>query len=107
VDTTGHIKSDCPKKKGQSKEKEKNTESNPKSKCERCGKVGHLTETCWKDPKNESKRPQWLKDKMKKNTSGRDGTEVANTHVDVSNSKPSIGGTYEFLCSSVTTPKDQ
>jgi hypothetical protein len=101
--STEHVKSECPKPK-KSKDKDKNNKDNKGSivTCGRCGKAGHATDACWKDPKNESKRPQWLKDKLKKAQS----TEVASSII-TSYPKTSNGGTYEFLCSSVTATFDQ
>jgi hypothetical protein len=64
-----HVKPDCPKHKNKPKDKEKtkNSDNNSnKLQCGRCGKPGHATEACWKDPKNADKRPQWLKDKINK-----------------------------------------
>jgi hypothetical protein len=95
--SSDHLKSECPKHKPKDKTKNSSNNSN-KVQCGRCGKPGHATESCWKDPKNADKRPQWLKNKINKSA------EVANVTFTSPNSH--AGGTCEFLFSSVTQSKD-
>ena len=53
-----------------------------KGKCGTCGKQGHKAETCWKDPANASKVPDWLKKKQaKKANGGSDETGMSGVEV--------------------------
>ena len=60
---TGHLRKDCP---------------DVVCKFPGCGKTGHHTDKCWRDPKNANTCPQWLKGKMaaKKTASERRGVKI-------------------------------
>lgn len=64
----GHRRKDCPERKKKQAE----------TKCNHCGKKGHVEENCWK--KHPDKTPQWAKDKAKE-TSGAEIT-VASVELD-------------------------
>jgi hypothetical protein len=68
----GHRAFNCTNAK---KERKDNGEKKPKftGKCATCGKQGQKAETCWTDPKNASKVPEWLKKKSAKKSNGGSG----------------------------------
>jgi hypothetical protein len=43
-------------------------------KCGHCGKPNHMEQQCWRKPRNENLKPEWLKKKEQANPSVDEGT---------------------------------
>jgi hypothetical protein len=63
------------------KEGKKGSKKKCTGKCDTWGKVGHNPETCWTDPANADKVPDWLKIKAKKKADGSAETGLAGVEV--------------------------
>jgi hypothetical protein len=57
----GHIRKECP-----AGNKEKVKRKGTASKFGRCDKTGHCADNCWFDPDNKHNRPEWLREKLDK-----------------------------------------
>ena len=67
----GHKAFECPDGKSQDGKKRFT------GKCNTCGKKGHKAATCWGDPKNANKVPEWFK-KKNNNGGGNEGGDESN-----------------------------